>query len=1036
MKKNTESVEILLTPDQIKGKSASGHDASFVLDDSFDTYYQTPDTSSNFDYMRFLDIDLKGLYEITDITLFMIDKGYNHYGIYASETGEFYNKIASKNDDNPPDMENGDHFTFKTPVEAGYLRINLSYNSTGMQGNLAKLRIFGRKIRDNENKQEGIHIQDFSESKWKEEWELFENDSTYAKKKTLCEMRNMVSRVLGEKYKESFDFAFITAEHDTYEIENGQDGKIIIRGTNGVSMASGLHYYLRYFCKVDYNPLFASNMRMPDTLPMVPEKIVKETLYNVRYGFHVCAHSYTMAFWEWDKYEACLDWAAMCGINLMLHMVGQEEILRRTLSQFGYSDDEVKEYIPAPTYYTWGCRNMSGFGGPLPDNWFADRVELGRKIHDRMQTLGIKPVLRGYYGAVPTSFADKNPDAKVMHQGEWCCFTRPDTLRVYVENGERNMYTEVADAFYNAQKEIYGDVTNYFSADPFMEGGRDNGIDQAKMFKTIQNKMIEHNPDSIWVLQKWSESINDTRLAGLSHKENMLIMDIMSEVKCNTDLTEKNELPWVWGLLHEFGGKLGMEANVPAVSKIPSVLKNNKYMTGLGMTSESLGRCPMIYEMLWDAAWTDEPIDPVKWGTEYLKRRYGSVNEKLSKAWSLLLQSVYSNESPDVAESLINARPTEYFTSTSSWGRGNITYDVKTLEKVFKIYIDNYEEFKDYDCYRYDMVDIARQVLCNSSIEFHKLMIDAYHSKNIQDFEVYSTHFLNLIQLQNDILSTNDHFRVGRWIESARNMMSARDDWTKDMFEWNARCQITTWAGKRAADDGGLRDYSYRCWAGITEDYYLKRWAMWVDSYKKALAENTEPSQFDWFIEEWKWANQKSDEGFSYPVKGDSHKDLLALCKQAYDLYTVTNLDRTEQKGKSSDVCNLLLGKELSTKNNISKEDLLLMTDGNTATGWTGTTADWPLTFEYDFGDKTAHTEEIRLSLKLLVASGIPVTYKAEAFFDGVWTTLKEDLSGNLPGQIIIPCSEKMQKFKLTMDSIDEKEKPELLEIELIGTLK
>ncbi len=1032
-----EPLEIVLSPEQLKGKSSFGHEAKFVLDESPDTFYQTPEISSDFDYMRFLDIDLKGIYDITSVTLYMIDKGYNHYQIYASETGEFYHKIASKSDDNTPDMENGDSFVFEAPVEAAYLRINLSYNSTGMQGNLAKIKIWGRKIRDNETvKPKGICVQDFSETKWKKEWERFENDTAYAKEKTLREMRNMVGRVLGETFKEHFDFAFITAEHDTYEIENGQDGKIVIRGTNGVAMASGLHYYLRYFCKVDYDPLFVSNMRMPDTLPAVPEKIVKETLYDVRYGFHVCAHSYTMAFWEWDKYEACLDWAAMCGINLMLHMVGQEEILRRTLSQFGYSDDEVKEYIPAPTYYTWGCRNMFGFGGPLPDNWFADRVELGRKIHDRMQTLGMKPVLRGYYGAVPTSFADKNPDAKVMHQGEWCCFTRPDTLRVYVSDGERDLYQEVADAFYQAQKEIYGNVTNYFSADPFMEGGRDDGIDQARMFQTIHNKMLEHNPDSVWVLQKWSESINDTRLAGLTHKENMLIMDIMSEVKCNTNLTEKNQIPWVWGLLHEFGGKLGMEANVPAVSKIPAVRQNNKYMTGLGMTSESLGRCPMIYEMLWDMAWAKENADPMEWGKQYLERRYGDINEELINAWELLLESVYSNESPDVAESLINARPTEWFTSTSSWGRGNITYDVKILEKVSKIYIDNYEEFKESDCYRYDMVDIARQVLSNSSLQFHKRMMDAYHDKNQDEFEVCSTHFLNLIQLQNDILDTSDYFQVGTWIESARSMMSARDDWTKDMLEWNARCQITTWGGKRVADDGGLRDYSYRSLAGITKDYYLKRWDMWIEEYKNALAENRNPSQFEWFLEDWKWANRKSDEGFSYPSKGASDKDLLALCKEAYDLYTVTNLEKTKDNVASADTGNLLLGKQLSTPNNIKKEDLLRLTDGNTATGWTGVPTDWPLVFEYDFEGKTAYAKEISISLKLLVASGIPVTYKVETFFNGVWTVCKEDLSGNLPGQIIIPCSEKMHKFRLTMNSVDEKETPELLEIELIGTLK
>ena len=211
-------------------------------------------------------------------------------------------------------------------------------------------------------------------SPWKAEWDRFRNDPEYAKEKTLREMRALVGRVLGKEWKDSFDFAFITADRDTYEIENGKDGNIVIRGTNGGVMASGLHYYLRRFCKVDYSPLFVSNMRMPEALPAVHEKIVKEIKYPLCYGLHVCSHSYTMAFWEWEKYETCLDWAAMCGVNLIMHMAGQEEILRRVLTQFGYTDTEVKEYLTGPAYFPWGCRNMSGFGGPLPDNWFADRV--------------------------------------------------------------------------------------------------------------------------------------------------------------------------------------------------------------------------------------------------------------------------------------------------------------------------------------------------------------------------------------------------------------------------------------------------------------------------------------------------------------------------------------------------------------------------------------------------------------------------------------------------------------------------------------
>ena len=40
---------------------------------------------------------------------------------------------------------------------------------------------------------------------------------------------------------------FYTHYDDIYEVENGEDGKIVIRGNNGVAMASGFNHYLKYY---------------------------------------------------------------------------------------------------------------------------------------------------------------------------------------------------------------------------------------------------------------------------------------------------------------------------------------------------------------------------------------------------------------------------------------------------------------------------------------------------------------------------------------------------------------------------------------------------------------------------------------------------------------------------------------------------------------------------------------------------------------------------------------------------------------------
>lgn len=161
-----------------------------------------------------------------------------------------------------------------------------------------------------------------------------------------------------------------------------------------------------------------SNLKMPETMPSVGERVVIDTPYEHRYALNFCTYSYTMSFWDWDQYEEFLDWCAMNGVNLVLDIIGQEEVLRRTLNEFGYSDEEVKEFISGPAYFAWFyMQNMTGFGGPLPNDWFEQRAELGRKMHDRMQSFGINPVLQGYSGMVPRDFKEKSRSTNYFSRG-------------------------------------------------------------------------------------------------------------------------------------------------------------------------------------------------------------------------------------------------------------------------------------------------------------------------------------------------------------------------------------------------------------------------------------------------------------------------------------------------------------------------------------------------------------------------------------------------------------------------------------------
>ncbi len=398
---NAETVKaadtkISIPAENVKAKNANNHEAALIVDEDQETYWQSIPSNGEgdnlkrmYDHNHYIDIKLDGTYSLSEIKIFnRVDNSYNNYYVYASADGDNYNKIISKTSNDLATVD-GDSYTLSN-VTASYLRLNMAYNSNAFATNLSEIEVYGTKINDTVPEPKEIKVTDWEGSAWQTEWDKFEaNENGYADQKVLNEMSNMVGRVLGDKWKRSFRFELrnsLEDGKDVFEIKDGSDSTIVIRGNSGIAMASGFNYYLKNYVNIDYNPLYASNTNLKELKP-VGGKIVKEAQFDLRYALNFCTYSYTMSFWNWDEYEKFLDWCAMNGLNLVLDIVGQEEVLRQTLKEFNYTDEEIKDYICGPAYFAWFyMQNLYSVGGPLPNTWFEQRTELGRKIHDRMQT--------------------------------------------------------------------------------------------------------------------------------------------------------------------------------------------------------------------------------------------------------------------------------------------------------------------------------------------------------------------------------------------------------------------------------------------------------------------------------------------------------------------------------------------------------------------------------------------------------------------------------------------------------------------------
>ena len=91
-------------------------------------------------------------------------------------------------------------------------------------------------------------------------------------------IQGLVKRLLGEDYVGRFSYEAITSETDVFEIDS--DGrKPVLRGNNGVSLASALNYYLKYWCNCSVTwgrNGTGDQLRMPDILPL-PAAVLKVT---------------------------------------------------------------------------------------------------------------------------------------------------------------------------------------------------------------------------------------------------------------------------------------------------------------------------------------------------------------------------------------------------------------------------------------------------------------------------------------------------------------------------------------------------------------------------------------------------------------------------------------------------------------------------------------------------------------------------------------------------------------------------------------
>lgn len=667
-------------------------------------------------------------------------------------------------------------------------------------------------------------------------------------------------------------------ERDYFRI-SGTAGHIEVAGGTVPTLLYGVNWYLKYVAHLQVSSnglqLGAAGLRLPAPV----EVIERPALYRWRYALNQNVDGYTSPYWDETRWQHEIDVLAMSGTNAVLIERGTDLVLYETFRDAGYSDAAMRAWITTPAHQNWQLMgNMCCFNGPMSMELLQKRAKSAQRLVGMLRELGMTPVLPGYYGIVPADFAKVNAGAHVITQGDWNGFTRPG----WIDPRDAH-FAKLAESFYRHQHALFGDSAIY-NMEVFQEGGRAGDVPVSEAAVAVQKALQQWHPGALWMMMAWQKMPSQELLASLD-KAHVLIADIeQGRIPRENRDKEFGGAGWLFGGLWEFGGRTTMGAplydyavRMPTMAAMPG-----SRIEGTAIFTEGMDTNPVAFDLYTEMAWHAKPVDLGEWMDGYAWRRYGAKDDHAERAWQILLKTAYgyradggSGERDAGHDSLFDAQPSLTTTHAATWSPAEMKYDAAGLRPALTELLEVAPALRGSETYKYDVVDVARQVMANEARTMLPEIKAAYEAKDKAAFARLTGGWLERLRLQDALLQTNEYFLLGRWMGYVPGWASSPKE--LERLNYDAKSILTTWGDRHASDVGGLHEYANKDWAGLTSDYYLPRWKMYFDSLSASLASGEAPKPIDWFAFGDAW-NHSSKE-YRATAEGDSYAAAMAVAK-------------------------------------------------------------------------------------------------------------------------------------------------------------
>jgi alpha-N-acetylglucosaminidase len=353
-------------------------------------------------------------------------------------------------------------------------------------------------------------------------------------------------------------------------------------------------------------------------------------------------------------------------------------------------------------------------------------------------------------------------------------------------------------------------------------------------------------------------------------------------------------------------------------------------IVGIGATPEGIDQNPIFYEFLYDQAFRQQPVANLTFHITHMNyKRYAlteddNVKFDVSRAWSYLMETSYAQDfSVQDQTGVAHLSPRE----------GGSLFDIDrstpkpVLCGMFKAWFHLVEAAQKIHSrstaggtspFLFDLVNVGREVLAHLSTPMALNFSDARDGM-MDRMELTRTGgmYINLLIDLDRLVGTIDAFQLVPWLESARrlaeddgfagvqfdcfspilsNSSSQYDGDCRRFYEWNAKCQITTWNPTTSAAGrvpGGPIDYAAKHWSGLISEYYAERASLLLFQALRdqdrgvRLNDTAVQRRFARHAFEWSTSTSVSAPRNGSPrSRDDSFRDALAISKEMIGKYS------------------------------------------------------------------------------------------------------------------------------------------------------